>query len=161
MSMAALPILALVAFLCLPDATLIPPAQAAGAHRGKSKPAGKDFAYTVSDCHADGELDSIRLELAESSVTFTQVLTMNCIAATRPGTVTLSYAKQGRTLEVSIVLRSAVLSDCTCPIGIEGTIANLGKGAYRIVFIFDHPPEGSANGKPIRQTLTTKEFSIQ
>jgi hypothetical protein len=161
-SMVALPILVAIApFPSTQDGGLSRPTWAASAHGSKSKKAAKDFEYAVSDCHGAGTPDSIGLEVSESSVAFTQVLTMNCIAATRPNTVKLSYSKKGRDLEVSIILRSDVLSDCTCPIGIEGTIANLGKGTHRISFIFDHKLGNEANEKPVRQTLATKEFSIQ
>jgi hypothetical protein len=159
-SLVALPILAIAFLPAPPDATLVPPAHAAATRRSKSKKAVQDFTYTVSDCHGAGELDSIRLELSEGAVAFNQVLTMNCIAATRPSTVKLSYGKKGRNLEVSIILRSDVLSDCTCPIGIEGTISHLAKGDYRISFVFDHKLGASPDEKPTRQALATKEFSI-
>jgi hypothetical protein len=130
------------------------------ARGGKGKQAGKDFSYTVSDCQAEGTLDTIKLELSEGSVAFGQILTMNCIAATRPGTAKLTYVKKGRDLEVSIVLRSEVLSDCTCPIAIEGRIGNLAKGDYRLSFVFDRVPGSSAAEKPVRTVLATKEFSL-
>ena len=136
-------------------------AYAAPARGGKSKQAPKDFTYTVSDCHEAGVPDSIRLEVSEGAVAWSQILNMNCIAATRPSTVKLSYAKKGRNLEVSIILRSNVFSDCTCPIGIEGRIAGLGRGDHRISFIYDHNPGDSANEQPIRQTLATQGFSLK
>jgi hypothetical protein len=160
MSRLALPIL--VATAPLPstkDSQLFRPAYAASAHGGKSKKAARDFDYAVSDCQGAGTPDSIQLEVSESAIEFHQILNMNCIAATRPSTVKLSYVKKGRDLEVSIILRSDVLSDCTCPIGIEGRIANLGKGAHRISFVFDHPD--AANENPTRHALATKEFSIE
>lgn len=159
-SLVALPILAIAFLPVLLDSTLVPPAHAASARRSKSKKAVRDFTYTVSDCHGAGELDSIRLEVSEGALAFKQVLTMNCIAATRPSTVKLSYAKKRRNLEVSIMLRSDLVSDCICPIGIEGTITHLARGDYRISFIFDHQLGTSPDEKPTRQTLATKEFSI-
>jgi hypothetical protein len=144
----------------LPDGHLVGVAHAARARAGKGKQSAKDFSYTVSDCHEAGELESIRLELSEGAVAFAQVLDMNCIAATRPNSVKLAYAKHGRDLEVTITLRSEVLSDCTCPIGIEGRIANLDKGSYRILFVFDHPPDRAPNDKPIRRTVGSKEFDL-
>jgi len=159
-SMLSLPILATVAPLpSRLDQNLSRPAFAAPARGGKSKKAAKDFEYTVSDCQGEGTPDSIRLELSEGAVGWSQVLSMNCIAATRPSTVKLAYAKKGRDLEVSIILRSEVLSDCTCPIGIEGRIFNLGKGAYRLSFVYDRPD--AAKEKPTRHPLATKEFSIE
>ena len=163
--MLALPVVvtmtvAIAPFPSTRDSGLTPTAWAASAQRGKRPKAPKDFTYTVSDCLPAGTLDSIRLEVAEGSLTFTQVLTMNCIAATRPSTVKLDYAKKGTHLEVSIILRSAVLSDCTCPIGIEGTITNLRKGAHNISFVFDHAAGNAANEKPTRRTLATREVSI-
>ncbi len=158
-SLLTLPILVAIAPLPSgPGGDSSRPACAASARGGQSKPAPKDFAYTVSDCQGAGTPDSIRLEVSESSVTFNQILTMNCIAATRPSTVRLSHAKRGRDLEVTILLRSDVLSDCDCPIAIEGTITRVGKGAHRITFVFDHSNPG--NEKPTRQTLAVKELSI-
>ncbi len=158
--MLALPILALLAPLPL-DLHAWREAHAAARPRRPSSKATKGFSDTVSDCHEPGTLDSIRLEVSEGSVSFAQILTMNCIAATRPTTVKLVHARKGRELEVSIVLRSDVFSDCTCPVGIEGTIANLAPGEYRIAFVFDHPPGDSPNAKPIRQTLATKELTLK
>jgi hypothetical protein len=135
-------------------------AHAAPRHRNAAAKAGKSFSYTVSDCQAQGTLPSIRLEVSESSVAFNQILTMNCIAATRPSTVKLAYVKKGSDLEVSVVLRSEVYSDCTCPIAVEGTIANLAKGDYRIAFVYDHQPGDSPKSAPTRQTLATKGISI-
>lgn len=140
---------------------LIAPARAASARKAKAKKAGKDFSYAVSDCHGAGELPSIRLEVSEGAVEFSQILTMNCIAATRPGTAQVTYAKKGKNLEVSVVLRSNVLSDCTCPIGIDGRITNLRKGSYRITFFYEGPPGISPNEPPVRRTVGSDEFSIQ
>lgn len=158
-SLLVLPILATTAPLS-PDGSIMGSAHAARGRRDKGKQAAKDFSYTVSDCHAAGELESIRLEVSEGSVAFAQVLDMNCIAATRPSSVKLAYAKRGRDLEVTIILRSDVLSDCTCPIGIEGSIANLDKGTYRILFVYDHPPGRSPTEKPVRRTVGTQEVAI-
>ena len=134
---------------------------AASARGGKSKNAARDFEYAVSDCLGAGHKDTVGFEVSESSVRFNQILTINCIAATRPSTVKVSYSKKGRELEVSVILRSDVFSDCTCPIGIDGKISNLGKGAHRLSFIFDHKPGNGANEKAVRQALGSKEFSIE
>ncbi len=151
--------LAAASLLALPF--LVGSVHAARGPRGKSKPsAAKDFSYSVSDCHEAGEQESIRLELSEGAVAFAQVLDMNCIAATRPSSVKLSYAKHGRDLEVTITLRSEVLSDCSCPIGIEGRIANLDKGSYRILFVYDHPPDHAPHDKPVRRTVGSQEFQL-
>jgi hypothetical protein len=162
MSMGVLPILVVIA----PSSPrwhgdLSRPALAAPARGGKAKKAPKDFEYAVSDCQGSDRKDTVALEVSEDSVRFNQTLTMNCIAATRPNTVKVSYARKGRDLQVSIILRSEVMSDCTCPIGIEGKISRLGKGAYRLSFLFDHLPGNSADDKPVRQTLGTKEFTIE
>ena len=146
------------AILLLPILVAVAAAQARG---GKSKNAAKDFEYAVSDCLGAGQKDSVGLEVSDGSVRFNQVLTMNCIAATRPSTVKVSYSKKGRDLEVSVILRSDVLSDCTCPIGIDGRISNLGKGAHRLSFVFDHKPGNGESEKAIRQVLGSKEFSIE
>jgi hypothetical protein len=140
---------------------LVGSAQAARSPRSKNKQAAKDFSYSVSDCHEAGELESIRLELSEGAVAFAQILDMNCIAATRPSSVKLAYAKHGRDLEVTITLRSEVLSDCSCPIGIEGSITHLDKGSYRIRFFYEHPPDHAPNDKPIRRTVGSQEFTIE
>lgn len=139
---------------------LIAPAHAAPRRKAKSKPAGKDFSYTVSDCQGAGELPSIRLEVSEGAVSFNQVLSMNCIAATRPGTAKVNYVKKGRDLAVTVLLRSEVLSDCTCPIGIDGRIANLAQGSYRITFVYDAPPGNLANEPPVRRTVGSDEVAI-
>jgi hypothetical protein len=160
-SLLALPVLVSSAPLPSPEGEhLVGLAHAARARPGKGKQSAKDFSYTVSDCHEAGEQESIRLELSEGAVAFAQVLDMNCTAATRPSSVKLAYAKHGRDLEVTITLRSHVLSDCTCPIGIEGRIANLDKGSYRIVFIYDHPPDRAPNDQPVRRTVGSKEFTL-
>jgi hypothetical protein len=130
----------------------------AAAHGGKSKKAPKDFDYTVSDCQGSDQKDSVGLEVSEDSVRFHQILTMNCIAATHPSTVNVSYAKQKRDLQVGITLSSPVLSDCTCPIAIDGVILRLGKGTYRIAFTF---VQAAGSEKATRQALGSKEFSIE
>jgi hypothetical protein len=132
----------------------------AGSARGrKGNPsAAKDFQYELSDCLESDRQDSMGLIVSDDSIRFNQVFTMNCIAATRPSTVKVLYSKQGRALEVRVVLRSPVLSDCTCPIGIDGKIANLGKGTYRVTFVYDAQIGDSP--KPTIQTLGSKEFTI-
>jgi hypothetical protein len=152
--------IAIVPFPSSHNSGLCTHAWAKSARRGKNKKAPKDFEYTVSDCLPAETLGSIRLEVSEGSLAFKQVLTMNCIAATRPKTVKLTYSKKGTELEVSIILRSEVLSDCTCPIGIEGTISNLRKGSHRITFVFDHETSNAADEKPVRQILSTQEVSL-
>jgi len=156
-------VIATVALAPLPsrqDSGLSTSAWAASARPGKSKKAPKDFEYTVSDCLPEGTLGSIRLEVSEGALSFKQVLTMNCIAAIRPKTVKLAYAKKGTQLEVSIILRSEVMSDCTCPIAIEGTITRLRKGSHRITFVFDRKPDNAEDDKPVRQILSTQEVSL-
>jgi len=136
-------------------------AQAAPARAGKHSRAAKDFTYELSDCLEPDRRDSVGLIVSDDSVRFNQVFTMNCIAATRPGTVKVLYPKKGRTLEVSVVLQSTTLSDCTCPMGIDGKIANLGKGTYQLSFVYDAKVGDSADEKPTRQLLGTKEFTIK
>jgi hypothetical protein len=161
-----------VPFLALPFLVVIatfPPrwhwnlsnqAYAAPTHSAKGKQARKDFEYTVSDCLGPERNDSVALELAEDSMKLNQILTMNCIAATRPNTVKVEYAKKGHHLEVTVILKSEVQSDCTCPIGIEGTISNLAKGDYHISFVFDSRLGRSVDDKATRIVLGTKEFSV-
>jgi len=133
----------------------------AGAGRSaKGKPARKNFAYTVSDCQGSDKTDSVGLELSEGTVGFHQILTMNCTAATRPSTVSVTYVKKARELQVTVVLTSDVLADCTCPIGIDGSISGLDKGAYRISFFYDYPSGAGTKEKSVRRALGTKEFSI-
>lgn len=136
-------------------------ANAAPARPGKNKKAPKDFHYSVSDCLGSDKKDSVGLEVSEGAVSFNQTLSMNCIAATHPSTVKVTYSKKGRELQVVVTLASEVLSQCTCPIGIEGWISDLGKGAYRISFVYDFKPGNSTNEKPTRQALGAKEFSIE
>jgi hypothetical protein len=62
-------------------------AYAAPTRAAKGKQARKDFEYTVSDCQGPEKNDAVALELSEGSVKLSQILTMNCIAATRPNTV--------------------------------------------------------------------------
>jgi hypothetical protein len=135
-------------------------AYAAPTHPAKGKQARKDFEYTVSDCQGPEKNDSVALELSDGSVKLNQILTMNCIAATRPNTVKVVYAKKGHNLEVTVILRSEVQSDCTCPIGIEGTISNLAKGDYHISFVFDYKLGRSLDDKATKMVLGTKEFSV-
>lgn len=134
--------------------------QAASARKGKGKPPANDFRYELSDCLESDRRDSVGLIVSDDSVSFDHVFTMNCIAATRPSTVKVLHTKRGQTLEVSIVLRSPVLSDCTCPIGIQGTISNLKKGTYRLSFVYDAKVGDAADEKPTRQSLGGKEFTI-
>jgi hypothetical protein len=146
---------AAVALFALP--VFAAPANAA-ARGAKGAKAAKDFHYTVSDCRDPSEQDGIRLELSEGAIAFSQTLTMNCVAATRPKTVSLAYAKKGRNLEVTITIDSAVLADCTCPIGIEGSIGSLAKGTYHLSIFYE---ERAANEKPTRRTVAERDISIQ
>ena len=123
--------------------------------------ARRDFVYAVSDCQGPEKTDSVALEVSEDSVKLSQILTMNCIAATHPETVKVTYVKKGHNLEVTVLLRSEMQSDCTCPIGIEGTISNLAKGDYRISFVFDSKLGRSEDDKATRKVLGTKDFSIE
>lgn len=134
--------------------------QAASARGGKVKQPANDFRYELSDCLESDRRDALGLIVSDDSVSFDHVFTMNCIAATRPNTVKVLYAKKGRELEVSIVLRSSVLSDCTCPIGIQGKIGSLKKGSYRLSFVYDSKVGDSSNEKPTRESLGGKEFTI-
>ena len=136
-------------------------AYAAPTRAAKGKPVRKDFGYTVSDCQGPEQSDSVALELSEGFVKFSQILTMNCIAATHPSTVKVAYAKQGRNLEVTVTLRSELQSDCTCPIEIDGTISSLAKGDYRLAFIYDYKLGRSQDEKAARKVLGTKAFSIE
>jgi hypothetical protein len=166
LSKAVLSILLAILFALAPsparwDGSLSSLACAAPARGAKGKKARKDFQYSVSDCLESDKMDSVALEVSASSVTFRQTLTMNCIAATRPSTVKVTHAKKGRDLQVVVILETDVLSQCTCPIGIEGTIYGLGKGAHRISFTYDFKPGSALNEKPTRQSLGSKEFSIE
>jgi len=132
----------------------------AAARKGKGSQAGKDFEYQVSDCLEADRKDSLGMIVSEDSLRFSHVFTMNCSAATHPDTVKVLYSKKGRNLEVSVIFRSFILSDCTCPIEIDGKIAKLGKGTYRLSFVYDAKVGDSADDKPTRQSLGTKEFTI-
>ena len=136
-------------------------AYAAPTRAAKGQQARKDFGYTVSDCQGPEKNDSVALELSEGFVKFSQILTMNFIAATHPNTVKVAYAKKGHNLEVTVILRSEMQSDCTCPIGIDGTISNLAKGDYRISFVYDYKLGRSVDEKATRTVLGTKEFSVE
>ena len=136
-------------------------AYAAPTRAVKEKQFRNDFEYTVSDCQGPEKSDSVALELSEDSVKVRQILTMNCIAATHPNTVKVTYAKKGHNLEVTVVLRSEMQSDCTCPIGIEGMISKLAKGDYRISFVYDYKLGRSVDDKSTRKVLGTKEFSVE
>ena len=132
--------------------------QAATARKGKSSQTVKDFEYELSDCLEADRKDSVGMIVSEDAVRFDHVFTMNCIAATRPNTVKVLYSKKGRDLEVSIVLNSTVLSDCTCPIGIQGKVSKLKKGNYRLSFAYEF--KSDRDEKPTRQSLGGKEFTI-
>jgi hypothetical protein len=151
--------------LAVPSVPLAPfglaQASPARARKGKSIPAAKDFEYELSDCLESERKDSLGLIVSDDSVSFDHVFTMNCIAATKPDTVRVLYAKKGQNLEVSVVLRAATLSDCTCPIGIQGKIANLTKGTYRLSFVYDAQVGNAVDAKPTRQSLGGKEFTIR
>lgn len=136
-------------------------AYAAPKHAAKGKHLRKDFEYTVSDCQGPEKNDSVALELSDDSVKLSQILTMNCIAATRPNTVKVAYSKKGRDLEVTVILRSEMESACVCPIGIDATISNLAKGDYRLAFVYDYKLGRSADEKPTKMVLGTKEFSVE
>ena len=136
-------------------------AYAAPTRAAKGKQARKDFEYTGSDCQGPEKNDSVALELSEGSVRFSQILTMNCIAATHPSTVKVAYAKKGHNLEVTVILRSEVQSDCTCPIKIDGTILSLAQGDYRISFLYDSKLGRSVDEKATTKVLGTKEFSVE
>ncbi len=135
-------------------------AYAAPTRAAKGQQARKDFEYTVSDCQGPERNDFLALELSEGTVKLSQILTMNCIAATHPNTVKVAYAKNGHNLEVTVILRSELQSDCTCPIGIDGTISNLAQGDYRISFVYDYKLARSVDEKATRKVLGTKEFSV-
>ncbi len=153
-------LVALVAFTLSASSLPSAASQAAPARKGKGKQPANDFRYELSDCLESDRRDSVGLIVSDDSVSFDHVFTMNCIAATRPSTVKVLHTKRGQTLEVSIVLRSPVLSDCTCPIGIQGTISNLKKGTYRLSFVYDAKVGDAADEKPTRQSLGGKEFTI-
>jgi hypothetical protein len=153
-------LLASLVGLVLSTWTASGPAQAAPTGKGKSRQTPNDFQYELSDCLESHQRDSVGLIVSDDSVRFDHVFTMNCIAATRPDTVKVLYSKKGRELEVSIVLRSPVLSDCTCPIGIQGKIGSLKKGTYRLSFVYDSKVGDAANEKPTRESLGGKEFTI-
>jgi hypothetical protein len=136
-------------------------AYAAPTRATKGKQARKDFEYTVSDCQGPEKRDSVALVLSEDSVKLSQILSMNCIAATHPDTVKVAYAKKGHDLEVTVILRSERQSDCTCPIEIDGTISNLTKGDYRLSFVFDYKLGRSLDEKATRSILGTKDFSVE
>lgn len=135
------------------------PARGKAGKADKPDKASKDFTYTVSDCLESGRNDSADLVVSDDAVSFNHVLTLNCTAATHPATVKVLYTKKGRNLEVDVVLRSPVLADCTCPIGIEGKISNLGKGTYRLSFVHE-VKVGDSSDKPTRQNLGGQEFTI-
>ena len=143
------------------EGSLAGPVYAGAGRSAKGKPASRNFAYTVSDCQGSDKTDSVGLELSEGTVAFHQILTMNCAAATQPSTVSVSYVKKARELEVTVVLKSDMLADCTCPIGIDGSISGLDKGAYRISFFYDDPSGAGAKEKSVRRVLGAKEFSIE
>jgi hypothetical protein len=150
----------MIGLLVLVASTLAQPLGAASGRKGKSSKVAKDFQYSVSDCLESDRQDSVGLIVSEDSVAFNHVFTMNCTAATRPNTVKVIYSKKVRNLEVRVSLQSSVLSDCTCPIAIDGKISNLGKGSYRLSFVYESKTDGPANEKPIRQSLGSKEFTI-
>jgi len=134
---------------------------AAPARAAKAKRARQSFEYTVSDCQGPEKADSVAMEQSEGSLKFSQILTMNCIAATRPSTVRVTNAKTGHNLEVTVTLDSELKSDCTCPIEIDGRISNLAKGDYRISFVYDEKLGRLVDGKATRKVLGTKEFSVE
>ena len=88
-------------------------AYAAPTRANKAKQAREDFAYTVSDCLGPGNADSVALDQSEDTMKFSQMRTMNCIAATHPNTVKVAYAKKGHNLEVTVILESEMKSECT------------------------------------------------
>jgi hypothetical protein len=153
----AVGLVALAAFTLV--AWSLPSGVAQAARKGKgSQSSAKDFQYELSDCLEADRRDSVGMIVSEDAVRFDHVFTMNCIAATQPNTVKVLYSKKGRDLEVSIVLNSTVLSDCTCPIGIQGKISNLKKGSYRLSFAYES--KSDRDEKPTRQALGGKDFTI-
>jgi hypothetical protein len=133
----------------------------AAARAGKGKQAAKNFAYRVSDCLESDRESSVRLVVGDGQVSFNHVLKMNCVAATRPGTVTVSHTRRARAIEVSVVLRTQVLSACECPIEIDGTLSALAPGTYRLSFVYDFQPDEATGVKPARQSLGTQEITIK
>jgi hypothetical protein len=125
-----------------------------------TKPAKQGFAYTVSDCLGPENVDSVAMEQTEGSIKFKQILTMNCIAATHPNTVKVTFAKKGSNLEVTVILDSDLKSDCTCPIEIDGRISNLAKGNYRLSFVHESRLGPSEDEKATKKVLGTQEFSV-
>jgi hypothetical protein len=148
-----------VAVVALP--ILVALAYAAPTRAAKAKQARQGFEYTVSDCQGPEKVDSVAMEQSEGSVKFSQILTMNCIAATHPNTVKVVYAKKRHNLDVTVILDSELKSDCACPIEIDGTISNLAKGEYRISFVYDEKLGRSVDAKATRKVLGTKEFSVE
>ena len=136
-------------------------AYAAPTRATKAKPAREGFSYTVSDCLGAGHADSVALEQSDSTMKFSQIRTMNCIAGTHPDTVKVAYAKKGQTLEVTVILASERTSDCTCPIEIDGRISKLAKGDYRISFVYEEKLGRSEDEKAPRTVLGTQEFSVK
>jgi len=136
-------------------------AYAAPTRATKAKQAREGFEYKVSDCLGSENTDSVAMEQSEGSMAFRQILTMNCIAATRPNTVKVTYAKKGSKLEVTVILESELKSDCTCPIEVDGKISNLLKGDYRIAFVYDEKVGHSVDEKAKPRVLGTKEFSVE
>jgi len=131
---------------------------AARANKGKK---AANFSYKVSDCLESDRESSARLVVGDGSVSFTHVLTMNCVAATRPDTVQVSQTKRGQAIEVTVVLRTRVLSECECPIEIDGTLSGLAPGTYRISFVYDFSPDEATGVKPSRHLLGTQEITIK
>jgi hypothetical protein len=136
-------------------------AYAAPTRATKAKPAREGFSYTVSDCLGEGHANSVALEQTENVMKFSQIRAMNCIAGTHPETVKVAYAKKGHSLEVTVLLASERTSDCTCPIEIDGRIANLPKGDYRISFVYEEKLGRSEDEKATRTVLGTQEFSVK
>jgi hypothetical protein len=151
----------LMVFTLAPSLADARPRNAAGAssRARKNDKGAKDFEYSVSDCLESDRRDSMGLIVSDDSVSFNHVFTMNCTAATHPDTVKVVYSKKARNLEVSVGFQSSVLSDCTCPIAIDGKIPSLGKGTYRLSFVYEAKTDDSKE-KPARQSLGTQEFTI-
>ncbi len=133
----------------------------AAARASKAKKADKSFAYKVSDCLESDRESSVRLIVGDGTVSFNHVLKMNCVAATRPGTVTVSHTKHGQDIEVTVLLRTLVLSECECPIEIDGTLSALAPGTYRMSFVYDFRPDEATGAKPVRQSLGKQEITIK
>ena len=114
----------------------------------------RNFKYEVKKCENGGpKNDSMIITTLDNSIKFNQILNTYCNAD--KDNLKLKYSREGNNLEINEIFKSALVTECVCPLEIKGTISNLEKRRYMLDFIFDN--------RHINQkvTIDTHEFEIK